>query len=92
MQGTKLALGERRAASSGAHTGDAAAEVAVGVLLYFQAGALKGLSRPACSLLGQAKVNTGAALLPQLELEHKRAVAAQSQSRGGCTGADLGLW
>ena len=38
--------------------GTAAVDVAVGVLLYFKV--LKGLSRPARSLLGQAKVNVGA--------------------------------
>lgn len=50
--------------------GTAAVDVAVGVLLYFQAQVLKGLSRPACSLPGQAKVNVGATerfFLPQPE-------------------------
>lgn len=93
MQGTSLALGECRAASSGVQTGAAAAEVAVGVLLYFHTGALKGLSRPACSLLGQAKVNAGAAGAPSAGAATQTcAGAAQSQSRGSCSGADLGLW
>ncbi|XP_074894357.1 phosphatidylinositol 4-phosphate 5-kinase type-1 gamma isoform X5 [Buteo buteo] len=53
---TGLTLGELKTASSGAQMGGTAAvDVAVGVLLYFQAQALKGLSRPACSLPGQAK-------------------------------------
>lgn len=45
-------------------------DVAVGVLLYFQAQVLKGLSRPACSLPGPAKVNVGATerfFLPQAQ-------------------------
>ena len=71
MQGTGLTLGELKTASSGAQMGGTAAvDVAVGVLLYFQAQVLKGLSRPACSLPGQAKVNVDATerfFLPQPE-------------------------
>ena len=36
----------------------------VGVLLYLEGLVLKGLSRPVCSLLGQAKVKVGAAEAP----------------------------
>lgn len=35
--------------------GTAAVDVAVGVLLYFQAQVLKGLSRPACSTPGTSQ-------------------------------------
>lgn len=44
---------------------EARGDAAVGVLLHLEGLVLKGLSRPVCSLLGQAKVNVGAAETPQ---------------------------
>lgn len=66
MQGAGLTLGELKTTSHGAQMGGTSAtDVTVGVLLYFQA--LKGLSRPVCSLPGQARLAAGVVEgLPQL--------------------------
>ena len=61
-----VTLGELSTAPRGAEARDATAvDVVVAVLLYLEGFLLKGSCRAVCSLLGQARVNEGAAEAPQ---------------------------